>query len=260
MRVTAFDVGQGMALLIETARHRLLYDAGPSYSAESDGGMRVIVPYLKARGIERLDGMVVSHSDVDHAGGAASVVRAIPVAWTATSLALDSPLARVLPGHRRCVAGQRWSWDGVDFQVLHPEPALYAQPKLKPNARSCVVKATVKGRAILLAGDIEAAQEALLVETAGSGLRAEVLLAPHHGSGTSSTMAFLEAVRPDIALFQVGYRNRFRHPKEEVFERYGELGVQRLRTDESGAVTLHFGDRIDVTEHRKAYPRYWHGK
>jgi competence protein ComEC len=260
MRVTAFDVGQGMSLLVETSSRRLLYDTGPSYSPDSDAGDRVVLPYLKAHGIDRLDGLVISHSDIDHSGGASSIIGAIPVGWTASSLDANSALTRAAPAHRRCVAGQKWSWDGVSFEMLYPEPSLYEQPKLKPNARSCVLKATVKGRAILLAGDIEAAQEARLLAANRGQLRANVLLAPHHGSGASSTLAFLQAVQPEIALFQVGYRNRFRHPKSEVFTRYGNLGIRRLRTDESGALTLHFGDTLEVSEYRTKNKRYWHGR
>jgi competence protein ComEC len=113
---------------------------------------------------------------------------------------------------------------------------------------------------MLLAADIEAAQEAQLVLGARDKLRADVLLAPHHGSGTSSTRAFLLAVRPSVGVFQVGYRNRYHHPKKEVYERYGELGIERFRTDESGAVTLEFGDAVHVAEYRREHVRYWYGR
>jgi competence protein ComEC len=113
---------------------------------------------------------------------------------------------------------------------------------------------------MLLPGDIEAVQEAELVESDAARLRASVLLAPHHGSGTSSTLPFLDAVRPDLVLFQVGYRNRYRHPKQEVVERYGELGIRRLRTDETGAVAFHFGSALTFTEYRNEHRRYWYGR
>jgi competence protein ComEC len=111
---------------------------------------------------------------------------------------------------------------------------------------------------VLLAGDIEAAQEAALLARAPDRLRADVLLAPHHGSGTSSTPAFLQAVRPDVAIFQVGYRNRYKHPKKEVFDRYGQLGVQRLRNDELGAVMLEFDDNVQFRTYRQQTPHYWY--
>lgn len=258
--VTAFDVGQGMALLIETHKHRLLYDTGPQYAAEQDGGTRVILPYLRARGIGKLDGLVVTHSDLDHAGGALSLLQAIPVGWVASSLGPAHPVREAAKRHRRCAAGQRWEWDGVVFEMVQPSIASYDEPGLKPNARSCVLRVSNRGRAILLAADIEAAQESQLVQGAPATLRADVLLAPHHGSGTSSTPAFLAAVQPSIGLFQVGHRNRYRHPKREVYERYGRLGIRRLRTDVSGAITLEFGSDIAVREYRSEHPRYWHGR
>ncbi|HEY0491187.1 MAG TPA: DNA internalization-related competence protein ComEC/Rec2 [Telluria sp.] len=258
MHVTAFDVGQGTALLVETSGHRLLYDTGPLYSAESDGGNRVILPYLRARGIEKLDGVIVSHSDADHAGGALSVLEAVRTGWVASSLWYDHPVAVKAPMHRRCVAGQNWTWDRVRFEMLHPAPESYADPALKANARSCTLRITAGGHSILLAGDIEAAQEAQLVSRNAAALRSGVLLVPHHGSGTSSTPAFLAAVRPDLALFQVGYRNRYRHPKADVVERYAGMGAARLRTDESGAVTFRFGTQVEVREYRRDHARYWH--
>ncbi|RJG21087.1 DNA internalization-related competence protein ComEC/Rec2 [Massilia cavernae] len=259
MHLTAFDVGQGMALLVETRSHRLLYDTGPYYSPESNGGNRIIAPYLRARGIGRLDGIVVSHSDVDHAGGALAVLDAVRAGWVLSSLWEDHAIVKAAPVHRRCVAGQGWEWDGVKFEMLHPSPASYADKTLKSNARGCTLRITARGHSVLLAGDIEAAQEAELLN---GGMRARlpatVLLAPHHGSGTSSTMAFLEAVRPSVALFQVGYRNRYRHPKREVIERYKGMGIERLRTDETGAITLKFGQALTVEAYRRAHARYWY--
>ena len=256
--VTAFDVGQGMALLIETGTHRLLYDTGPFHSPGSDGAKRVILPYLKARGIDRLDGVVISHNDNDHSGGALSLFAAIPVGWVASSLAADSPIVAAAPAHRRCVAGQRWQWDGIDFEMLHPGAASYTSTKWKPNARSCTLKVSRGAQSMLLPGDIEAIQERELVGSISDKLPSTVLLAPHHGSGTSSTVPFLQAVKPQIAIFQVGHRNRYHHPKPSVFARYGEMDIERLRTDEAGAITLHFGDGVSATQYRLMHPRYWY--
>ncbi|MDB5756052.1 MAG: internalization-related competence protein ComEC/Rec2, partial [Massilia sp.] len=258
--VTAFDVGQGMALLVETAGHRLLYDAGPQYSPESNGGNRVIGPYLKARGIAALDGMVITHSDTDHAGGALAVMQAVRIGWVASSLPATHPIVRAAAAHTRCVAGQRWTWDGVLFEMLQPSLASYDYKSLKPNARGCTLHISAGGHSMLLAADIEAAQEAALVVGAPGKLRADVLLAPHHGSGTSSTPAFLKTVRPQLGVFQVGYRNRYRHPKQEVYERYRELGIGRMRTDQDGAILLHFGAQVDAASYRRQHARYWYGQ
>jgi competence protein ComEC len=265
---TVFDVGQGMAVLIETAGHRLLYDAGPWYSPDSNGGNRVIVPYLKARGIGQLDAMVISHSDADHAGGAPAVQDALPIALLLSSLPAGHPLIKRAGPAAHCAAGQRWQWDGVSFEMLHPLAASYTQAGLKSNARSCTLRiraAGPAGRTLLAAGDIEAAQEAQLIEradlAAGPGmLAADVLLAPHHGSGTSSTLAFLRAVHPALAVFQVGYRNRYHHPKGAVWERYGDAGIERLRTDQTGAVTLDFGSTVTAASYRATHARYWYDR
>ncbi len=258
MTVTAFDVGQGMALLVETSSHRLLYDTGPTYGPDSNAGGRVLVPYLRARGIARLDGVVVSHSDVDHAGGALTVLDNVRADWVLSSLAPGHPIARAARQHVSCAAGQQWTWDGVLFEVLHPLAASRSDAAIKSNARSCVLRITASGKSVLLAGDIEAAQEARLVQQEGGRLRADVLLAPHHGSGTSSTPAFLQAVLPQAAIFQVGHRNRYGHPKKEVYQRYGDLGIERLRTDRTGALTIEVGPSIEIRRFRYTDARYWH--
>jgi competence protein ComEC len=262
MRVTALDVGQGMALLVETGQHRLLYDTGPAYGPGADAGSRVIVPYLRARGIDHLDMIVVSHSDGDHAGGLQSVLDEISVDRVMSSLPPANPLTQVAPDHQRCLAGQEWRWDGAAFRMLYPVQALYDSDKWKPNAVSCVLKVTLGKQAVLLPGDIEARQEdQMLHSLTPADLRADVLLAPHHGSGTSSTLPFLQAVQPTLALFQVGYRNRFNHPKPEVFERYGQLGIRRLRTDEAGAMTIEFGNGpVRADSYRQSHARYWYGR
>ena len=271
MTVTAFDVGQGMALLIETGGHRLLYDTGPAYSPDANAGSRVIVPYLRARGIDKLDGMVVSHSDTDHAGGVLAVLEQIEVGWLLSSLSPAHPAARAARRYLHCAAGQRWTWDGVQFEVLHPAVSSYANPVLRSNSRSCTLSITAGAAAgatataslaasLLLAGDIEAAQEAQLLARYGGRLRSDVLLAPHHGSGTSSTLAFLQAVRPQMAIFQVGHRNRYRHPQAAVYARYGELNIERLRTDQHGALTFEFGAKIVRHGWRDTHARYWQGR
>lgn len=260
LRLIAFDVGQGMAVLVETSGRRLLYDTGPSYGLDSNAGSRVILPYLRARGIDRLDGLVVSHGDSDHSGGALALLENVRIGWTLSSLGLHHPIALAAPQHAHCVAGQRWEWDGVRFEMLHPTAASYASPTLKTNARSCTLRITAPGGTVLLPGDIEAQQEAELLAREGARLKADVLLVPHHGSGTSSTPAFLASVQPTIAVFQVGYRNRYRHPKGEVVERYEAMGSLRVRSGVGGAVTISIGDGIRTEEYRLGHRRYWYSE
>lgn len=259
--VTAFDVGQGTALLIETERHRMLYDTGPIFSSQSDAGSSVIYPYLKMRGITELDGLMVSHSDLDHAGGALTLMQQLKIGWISSSLELESKLVQTATQrskHTTCLAGQNWTWDGVQFELLHPTPSIYANGKSKPNTKSCTLRISNGTSSILLAGDIEAKQEKELINDIPEKLQATVLLAPHHGSGTSSTEEFLQTVNPQIAIFQIGYHNRYHHPKSTIWQRYADFGITRLRTDQSGAITMNFGNKISFAEYRKAHARYWY--
>ena len=258
--LTVLDVGQGLAIFVQTERHALLYDAGPAYSPETDSGSRVILPFLRAAGIARLDAMVVSHDDNDHAGGAAAVLSGLPVGILYASLPEDHPAWRAAPAYRLpCAAGQRWDWDGVRFELLHPTAASYAIAAIKSNDRSCVLKITSAHGAALLSGDIEMDSEEELLERAPNALRAEVLLVPHHSSRTSSTPEFIAAVRPRWAVLPVGYRNRFGHPTEEVVERYHSSGAQLLRTDRSGAVLVRMdAEGIGVRAYRDLKKRYWY--
>lgn len=240
--VLAADVGQGSAVLLRTAGHALLYDTGPAYSAEADAGDRVLVPLLRALGVRRLDQLMLSHRDTDHVGGAASVLSAVPVAALSSSLEAGHPLraaaqARGVPTVR-CEAGQHWTWDGVRFEVLHPTAAAldYAQAQRSaPNALSCVLRVQSRSTSFLLAGDVERLQELALVERVGEGLGSEVLFVPHHGSRTSSSAFFLDAVKPRVAVVQAGYRNRFGHPAPEVLARYRERGIAVVESASCGA-------------------------
>lgn len=261
----AADVGQGQAVLVRTAGHALLYDAGPRYHQDSDAGQRVLVPLLRALG-ERLDALVLSHGDSDHIGGAAAVLAQQPGARLLASLAADHPL-QVLRPAQPCAAGQGWDWDGVRFEVLHPLPQPSAPPTdaapsgrpQKPNAMSCVLRVTaVGGTSALLAGDIERAQEQALLAAAAAPLSADVLLVPHHGSKTSSSEAFVDAVRPHVALVQAGYRNRFGHPAPEVEARYAQRGIALVQSPQCGAARWASDAPQAVYCERQAARRYWH--
>ena len=245
-------------MLVRTQHHLLVYDTGPQTSRESDAGTRVLVPRLQARGERRVDLLMLSHRDIDHVGGAASLLQALPVAAVSSSLADAHPLRQGLRvPHQPCQAGQAWAWDGVRFEVLHPLPGDAATAS-KPNALSCVlrVQGTAAGSgSLLLTGDIEAAQETALVQRAGSALRSDVLLVPHHGSRTSSTAAFLDAVAPQRAVVQAAYRSRFGHPAPDVMARYQARGIEVLRSDRCGAWTWQGAEAACTRQERR---RYWH--
>ena len=229
----------------------------------------MVIPYLRAAGVNRLDGMIVTHDDIDHSGGALSVLQGMPVDWLASPLAPTHPVVQAAAVSRRCIAGENWGWDGVRFETLHPRAEDYAKLSAvadansakrapKDNATSCVLRISAHGHSVLLSADIEADVEQVLVSSAAP-LKSDVLIAPHHGSKTSSTPAFLAAVMPDTIVIPVGYRNRFRHPAPEVLERYRQSGAQLLRTDAMGAVTLRFTrDGILSSTQRTEQPRYWH--
>lgn len=250
----AADIGQGNAVLVRTAGHTLVYDAGPRYSTESDAGHRVLVPLLRQLG-ERLDLLVLSHRDSDHTGGANAVLAMQPQAGLLSSIEDGHALQQVRAA-TRCVSGQRWEWDGVRFEVLHPQPQDYNAPP-KPNAISCVLRISNVRAAALLAGDIEQAQEARLVAS-GAALQGDVLLVPHHGSKTSSSTVFLEAVRPAIALVQAGYRNRFGHPAEPVLARLHERRIQVVASPACGAAHWSSAQPARVACERERSGRYWH--
>ena len=262
-RVTVLDVGQGLAVLVQTHAHTLLYDTGPRYSETADAGNRIIAPMLRGIGVERLDALVVSHQDSDHSGGAQSLLQTLPVATLLSSLLPDHPIVRLREERgeaaTRCVAGQSWSWDGVEFVMLHPVEPNYVNAKLKPNDLSCVLRVANGAGSALFTGDIEARTEADLVRRSGEALHASLLVVPHHGSRTSSTPAFIAAVHPDIAAFTPGYRNRFRHPRPEIVERYVAAGVTNYRTDYDGALTFNFGEVTPAPPRREREhdARYW---
>jgi len=259
MHVSVADVGQGSAVIVRTRQHLLVHDAGPQYARDSEAGTRVLLPLLRAQGERSIDLLMLSHRDADHVGGAAALMAAMPVAALWSSLEAAHPLRSAGVPHTRCLAGQHWEWDGVQFSVLHPREADYAIADAKPNRLSCVLRVVdAAGHSVLLTGDIEAAQEQQLVELAVGQLASQVLVVPHHGSKTSSTAAFLEAVRPGHAIVQAGYRNRFGHPAAPVVARYAALGIPLSRSDTCGAWRWDT-DALQVNPYceRDASPRYW---
>jgi competence protein ComEC len=255
--LTAFDVGQGMAILIETDQRRLLYDAGPTYGSESEAGSRIIAPYLRARGASRIDALIISHQDSDHAGGAKEITKRFLPYWISSSLNEQASLFE--RKHIPCREGQGWHWGDAHWRFLHPGDTNTTAVKSKTNAKSCVLRLDHPAVSVLLPGDLEAAQERRLVTEYGATLKSGVLIAPHHGSASSSSQAFLDAVQPTWAIFQVGYRNRFKHPSHKVLPRYEELGVRVLRSDHDGAVQMRFkvGQAPVIRRFRVDEPPYW---
>ncbi|MDA8257365.1 MAG: DNA internalization-related competence protein ComEC/Rec2 [Betaproteobacteria bacterium] len=254
--INVLDVGQGLAIHVQTAGHDLLFDAGPAFSADADSGNRIIAPYLRAMGVRRLDALVVSHADKDHEGGAASVLAALPVAIMRTSLPFEHPLSAQPVPHELCRDGDAWSWDGVHFEMLHPGTGPLSR---KTNDLSCVLRVTAGGRTMLLSSDIEAVSERELLRQHPADLAADVMTVPHHGSKTSSTPEFIAAVAARDVVFPVGYRNRFGHPKEEVVARYLQSGARLHRTDADGAVRASLDSSGIVFRHERVERmRYWH--
>ncbi|MFT0169339.1 ComEC/Rec2 family competence protein [Paraburkholderia mimosarum] len=267
-RLTALDIGQGTSVLVETARHTLLFDAGPGPES-TQAGERIVVPFLQAHGIARLDTLMISHDDSDHSGGAQAVLDSIDVGEFAAGILPAHPLwvsARAKGAQTvQCAAGQRWQWDGVDFEVLWPDAGPLTG---KPNGHCCVLRVTTAASdafetprapvSALIAADIEAGVERTLVARDPGRLRAQVLIVPHHGSRTSSTEPFLDSVWPLVAIFQVGYLNRFHHPYPGVYTRYLARRIELARSDADGAARVDARPgALAVERFRDTQRRYW---
>lgn len=247
VRFTLLDVGQGLAAAVLTRHHTLVYDTGPGFSSRLDAGRAVVAPYLRQAGVQRMDLLIISHGDNDHLGGAASLREEI-----AADRVLSSVPERV-PGASLCSAPEAWEWDGVHFTLIHP-----TQAGLRHNNSSCVLHVQSAYGSLLLPGDIEREAEAILVEKVGKGLLSDVLVAPHHGSKTSSTEDFVAHTRPRIVLFPVGYRNRYHHPHPTVLGRYEKVAQEIYDSPRQGAIDIHFGpSSIAVSGYRNSHRRYW---
>lgn len=277
MAVSVIDVGQGTSILIRTHSHTLLYDTGPALGS-ADAGARMIMPVLRRKGIRVLDQVMVSHADNDHAGGLPSIAELIEVRQLKTSwpseLAISPTSRNPALAASPCIAGQAWQWDGVRFEVLHPQqgskkasvliepqfdylPQAWPRQPPKPdrNAHSCVLRVQDShGASILLTGDIPIKQEKTLPLS-----HTQVLMAPHHGSKTSTGIGLLTATQPELVVIQAGYRNRFGHPHAEVLNRIEAFGSKVLRTDLQGAIDIEWqSGRRSVQDFWQGHRRYWH--
>lgn len=232
--LTVLDVGQGLAVILRTQHHTLLYDTGPPFGSYSDAGNRVIIPYLRQQNIQHIDTVIISHPDSDHRGGLTSILQLLSVATLYVNA--KHPIAKEYYRFtKHCIAGQQWQWDGVQFTMLHP-PLDFAGSK--GNDHCCVLKITVGNKSILLVGDIEKSAEKYLIITHDKQLKADILIAPHHGSKTSSSASFIEAISPQYVIFSTGYLNRYRFPNAQVVSRYQALQTTLLNTAYSGAVNF----------------------
>jgi len=263
--LTLLDVGQGLAAVIRTQNNVLVYDTGPKSRSGFNTGDAVVVPFLRNQGIPKIDKLLISHGDNDHSGGTQSVLEQLQVNQVLTSAPekiqkiVDNSRTKLSPTQvLSCQTGQHWHWDGIDFQILHPTAKYFSK---KENNASCVLKVSVENRAILLPGDIEKSVEYRLVQNHLTDLiKANILIAPHHGSHTSSTQRFLDRVQPTIALFSTGYRNRFKHPRKWIVERYHNRHIQTWNTAQTGAISFRISaDGISAPYlARETMRRYWH--
>ncbi|MBI3481209.1 MAG: DNA internalization-related competence protein ComEC/Rec2 [Nitrosomonadales bacterium] len=286
VRLIVFDVGQGLAVAAQTRHHALLYDTGPDFSDGADSGNRILIPSLRAMGINTLDELILTHDDTDHIGGAASVLQAMHISRVSSSLPdghsllqqattsdettsystkppNDSGQVAGYPASgrgqpRRCMDGQAWQWDGVQFEMLHPDAASYHKENISKNNRGCVLRISIGNQHILLTADIEKESEQQLLKEHPEQLPATLLVVPHHGSKTSSMDEFVAAIQPRYAVFTVGYLNRFGHPKQEVVQRYAHIGAELLRSDHDGAILVEMNSQsLKVERYRDTHRRYW---
>lgn len=247
--LAVLDVGQGLSAVVRTARHTLVYDTGPAFS-ESDTGQLVVIPWLRSRALGAPDLTIVSHADNDHAGG----LRSLRAAWPAMPVLSGAP-ARVA-GAKRCQRGQSWEWDGVHFEILSPD----VDGPSDGNDASCVLQITGASGNALLVGDLMREGELRLLQRDVARLGSDVLVVPHHGSRTSSSAEFIEAVAPRFALFPAGYRNRWGFPNPQVVQRYRDAGASLLDTVSSGTVEMRMWpgrEPVVISRWRLDHARFW---
>ncbi|HZZ95298.1 MAG TPA: DNA internalization-related competence protein ComEC/Rec2 [Usitatibacter sp.] len=258
--IDVLEVGNGLAVAVRTATHAMVFDTGPRWSEDSDSGSRIVVPFLRGEGVRAIDVLLVSHADDDHSGGARSIAAWRMPRWFISSLPADNPLQASGSARRSCAAGDAWRWDGVDFRLAHPAATIYSETtRRKENDRSCVLRIATAASSALITGDAEARAELEMIGR-GEPLRSDVLVIPHHGSKTSSTARFIEAVSPGVGVLSVGYMNRFHHPNAGVVARYVAHHVGLERTDERGALHIVLpasGAGAPEVTGQEAACRYW---
>lgn len=251
VRLTLLDVGQGLATVVQTQHHILVFDAGPKLSPNFDMGESVVIPYLRTLGVKQIDMLVVSHGDNDHVGGAEAILKRLRVMTVKTSVPEQLSFSQAT----YCLRGESWDWDGVNFRFLYPS----IENLNLGNNSSCVLRITHGNKHILLTGDIEKYAENYLWDTERQILSANIIVAPHHGSKTSAADHFLQAVSPQIVLFPVGYRNRYHFPNEWVVKKYDALGVKKMDTAQAGAIEIRVANNniARPISYRALHHHYW---
>ncbi len=242
------DVGQGLSAVVQTENHTLVFDTGPAFG-HFDTGAAVVVPYLRYQGIKQLDMLMISHADNDHIGGANAVISSYPIKQI-----LSSDPDR-LAGSEFCRDGQSWQWNQVRFDVLHPDKDQTGSR----NDLSCVLKISGPYGTVLLTGDIERKAEIKLIRQYEQQLKADILIAPHHGSRSSSSTTFIRQVSPRYVLFASGHQNRYNFPSEEVVSRYQNIGSKTFQTGKQGALSIKLDQHIDLMPigWREQHRRIW---
>ena len=246
-KYTMLEVGHGLASVVETQNHTLVYDTGPKFNGGMDAGKTVVVPYLKSRGIRNIDKLIISHEHSDHAGGYRAIDSVFNIDHFLAGVPDKIDGAPLLA--EKCLGGQKWLWDGVRFEILWPLNHDFA----KGNNASCVLKISSRFGSLLLTGDIEGPAERMMVARHGERLAADILQVPHQGSKTSSTTTFLSRVKPKLALLSSGYLNQFGHPHQVISERYALRQIPLIDTAHSGALTINFDHTQQQLNHRPNY-------
>ncbi len=246
------DVGQGLAIVVISREHVLVYDVGAKFSDDFSMVTAVVQPFLLQRGVETINTLVISHNDNDHAGNWLS----LRDQFTVDQVMMGDPLPYQQYGVLPCLAGQQWQWDGIDYAVLHPQTdTTYA----RSNNRSCVLKISSQQIGFLLAGDIEQSVETLMVHNLGPQLASNVLIAPHHGSHSSSSWPWVKSVAAEYVVFSSGYRNQFSHPRPDIQQRYQQVDSNTLISHQTGALTftVRQGKLLIPSAYRQQRRRYW---
>jgi len=249
---TMLDVGQGLAVVVRSRERTLLYDTGPAWPGGVSMVDRVVLPYLSGQGIDGIDRVIVSHSDIDHAGGLADLLASIPAGDVLAGEAMNISATDV----KRCRRGDHWDWDGIEFRILHPAPGR----DFSGNDASCVLSVTAGSARLVVTGDIETGVERVLLSD-DLPVRSDVVVVPHHGSGTSSSRSFVAGSAPGIALISAGYHNRWGLPRPDIVRRWRNAEAEVLTTALEGAVSVRLCDEIGIVgveRYRDRIRRVWH--